>query len=152
MPRSRVQRPWIGQLPRRRHRGPCGWSAGFRRRQQSGVTGLPTAPGLGSRRISGGRSCRDHRTHRRNPGWALSPSPSTGRRGGGAVLPTAGPELPASALSRRPHGSRGGCPATSGTRSYTSAQPHLSRQAQAPPPRGLLVDVWHPGHPAATPR
>lgn len=30
--------------------------------------------------------------------------------------------------------------------------PTCLAQAQAPPPRGLLVDVWHPGHPAATPR
>lgn len=155
MPRSRVQRPWIGQLPRRRHRGPRGWSAGFRRHQRSGVTGLPTAPGLGSRRISGGRGCRDHRTHRRNPGRASSPSPGTGRRGGGAVLPTAGPELPASALSRRPHGSRGGRPATSGTRSYTSAQPHLSRpgpgSASEGAPRGRVAPWPLCGHSAMSP-
>lgn len=74
---------------------------------------------------------------------------------GGAVLPTAGPELPASALSRRPHGSRGGRPATSGTRSYTSAQPRLSRpgpgSASEGAPRGRVAP-WPPcGHSAMSP-
>lgn len=94
MPRSRVQRPWIGQLPRRRRRGPRGQSAGFRRPQRSGVTGLPAAPGLGSRRISGGRGCRDHRTHRSDPGRASSPSPGTCRGGGGCRPSPGGPCAP----------------------------------------------------------